>query len=270
VGNVRARESKTRFVTVAVGSGLLTGTLAGLVGLGGAEERIPFILYALKDSINDMIVANLMISFATSAVNFTLRARAGLVTEDALILGSAMILGSIAGAYLGSTLSHRVSERKLKALIAFVLSLVVARLVLDLVGGVGVPRVETPSTLELPLAALFGVAIGVVSGAVGVAGGEYRIPILVFVFGFGIKIAGTTSQFVSLPTVLVALYRHRAMGFMSRESIRLATTMGAASIVGAVVGTLVLLSSGERLVEVVFAILLVYTITRLTLELRTR
>lgn len=256
-----------RFVLVSVSSGLFTGILAGLVGLGGAEERIPFILYLLGASLNDMIVANLIISFATSAVNFALRAGAGLFTPGALTIGAAMILGSLVGAYVGSVLSHRVSERRLKAVIALVLTLVFARLVLDLAGGFSFPFEPLPQAVELPIAGFFGLLIGVISGVVGVAGGEYRIPVLVFLFGFGIKVAGTTSQLVSLPTILVALYKHRAMGFVKPESLRIAAAMGAGSVLGAVIGTLILLSSGEKIVEVVFALLLFYTVSRLVLEL---
>ncbi len=260
--------TKRRFVLVSVSSGLFTGVLAGLVGLGGAEERIPFILYALRASLNDMIVANLIISLATSSVNFSLRAGAGLFTPHALTIGAAMILGSLVGAYVGPVISHSVSERRLKTVIAFILSLVVARLALDLSGGVSFSFEPISQAVELPIAGFFGLLIGVISGAVGVAGGEYRIPVLVFLFGLGIKVAGTTSQMVSIPTILVALYKHRAMGFVKPESLKIAVAVGAGSVLGAVIGTLILLSSGEKIVEVIFALLLFYTVSRLVLELR--
>jgi hypothetical protein len=164
VVGLESRRRDARFVLISLGSGLFTGVLAGLVGLGGAEERIPFILYPLKAPLHDMIVANLIISFATSAVSFTLRLGAGLVTVDALTIGAAMIVGSLAGAYAGSVVSHRLSERRLKAAIALILSLVVARLVLDLLGGVSFSFGSIRPALELPVAAFFGLLVGVVSG----------------------------------------------------------------------------------------------------------
>jgi len=267
---VESGRTDARFVLISLGSGLFTGVLAGLVGLGGAEERIPFILYAIRVPLNDAIVANLIISFATSAVNFTLRVQAGFVTLDAITIGAAMIVGSLMGAYAGSVLSHRLSERRLKAAIALILSLVVVRLVLDLLGGVSFSFGSIPSILELPTAAFFGLLVGVISGAVGVAGGEYRIPVLVFLFGLGIKVAGTTSQLVSLPTVIVALWKHKAMGFVTREGLRVAAAMGTGSVVGAAIGSVILVSSSGKIVELVFILLLLYTIARLLLELRTR
>ena len=237
--------------------------------MGGAEERIPFILYALRTPLNDAIVANLIISFATSSVNFTLRVQSGLVTPHALTIGAEMIVGSLVGAYAGSVLSHRLSERRLKAALTLILSLVVARLLLDLLGGVSFSFGSIPPVLELPMAAFFGLLVGVVSGAVGVAGGEYRIPVLVFLFGLGIKVAGTTSQLVSLPTISVALWKHRRMGFVTRGGLRLAAAMGTGSVVGAIIGTVILVSSSGKIVELVFVMLLLYTIVRLTLELLT-
>ena len=60
---------------------------------------------------------------------------------------------------------------------------------------------------------LFGLAIGVVSSLLGVAGGEVIIPTLVFAYGADIKTAGTASLLISLPTVAVGIARyarHRA------------------------------------------------------------
>ena len=91
---------------------------------------------------------------------------------------------------------------------------------------------------------------------------------LVFIFGLGIKVAGTTSQLVSIPTILVALWKHRMMGFVTRGGLRIAAAMGTGSVVGAVIGTVVLVSSSGKIVELVFALLLLYTILRLTWELR--
>jgi uncharacterized membrane protein YfcA len=259
-----------RYAVISVLSGFLTGVLAGLVGLGGAEERIPFILYALKEPLYDMVVANLIISFATSGLNFALRARAGLLSLDALVISIAMIAGSIPGAYLGAWFSHRVSERKLKGFIAFVLSLVVARLVSDFFLRTPNVPLNLPFYYEMILSIFFGFVIGNISGSIGVAGGEYRIPVLLFIFGFPIKIAGTASQLVSLPTIAVGLLRHRNLGFITKRSLTLALLMGGPSVVGVFVSLKLLLTSGEDLIRLVFALLLSYTIIQLILELRNR
>ncbi len=257
-----------RQILLAASSGFFVGVLAGLVGLGGAEERIPFILYGLKVPLYDMVVANLIISFATSGFNFALRAGAGFFPASVLYLTLAMIVGSLVGAYVGAAMSHRLSERKLKALMAFVLSLVVVRLSADIFRIIAPPLAPLPTYSQYPLAALFGMLVGIIAGNIGVAGGEYRIPVLLYAFGLSIKVAGTTSQLVSLPTVLVALLKHRSQRPFSRRALVLSAAMGIPSLAGVALSAVLLLSLSEELIRSIFAIILLYTIIRLLLELR--
>jgi uncharacterized membrane protein YfcA len=53
-----------------------------------------------------------------------------------------------------------------------------------------------------------GVAIGAVAALMGVAGGELLIPTIVLLYAVDIKVAGSLSLVVSLPTMLVAFARH--------------------------------------------------------------
>jgi len=55
---------------------------------------------------------------------------------------------------------------------------------------------------------LAGVGIGVVAALMGVAGGELLIPTIVLLFAVDIKIAGSLSLVISLPTMLVAFARY--------------------------------------------------------------
>ena len=50
--------------------------------------------------------------------------------------------------------------------------------------------------------------IGVVAAVMGVAGGELLIPTIVLLYGIDIKLAGSLSLAVSLPTMLVAFARY--------------------------------------------------------------
>jgi uncharacterized membrane protein YfcA len=53
-----------------------------------------------------------------------------------------------------------------------------------------------------------GFAIGVVAALMGVAGGELLIPTLILLFGADVKLAGSLSLAVSLPTMLVGSARY--------------------------------------------------------------
>jgi uncharacterized protein len=253
-------------VAASVGYGSFTGLLAGLVGLGGAEERIPFLLYYLRLPLEDMLVSNLLISFATSGLNFAVRINGGIWSLNAAYVSAAMIVGSIPGAYAGALLSHRASKRTLKRFIALLLSFVIARAVYGIVFIPGGSGQATISTLDLVLSGISGLGVGIISGSAGVAGGEYRIPILTYLIGLPIKIAGTASQLVSLPTIAIAVWRHQRLGYLTRRSLVAAAMLGIPSVVAASLTGLLVAGLPTFYVELLFIAILGYTIFRLVSE----
>jgi uncharacterized membrane protein YfcA len=83
-----------------------------------------------------------------------------------------------------------------------------------------------------------GFGIGVVASIMGVAGGELLIPTLVLLFGVDIKLAGSLSLAVSLPTMVVGFARYsqdQAFGIL-RTHKRFVLAMAAGSIAGAAIG----------------------------------
>src|SRR6476620_3740948 len=83
-----------------------------------------------------------------------------------------------------------------------------------------------------------GLVVGAISSLLGVAGGEFIIPILVFMFGADIKTAGTASVLISIPIVLTGVTRHWLNGHYRSQSmlVYLALPMAIGSIFGAVIG----------------------------------
>ena len=106
----------------------------------------------------------------------------------------------------------------------------------------------SPHRLSLAPAALIaagvvaGLLIGIVAAIMGVAGGELLIPTIVLLYGVGIKVAGSLSLMVSLPTMLVAFARYsRDVSFVVlRRHARLVAVMAAGSVTGTVAGGLLL------------------------------
>ena len=78
------------------------------------------------------------------------------------------------------------------------------------------------------------VRIGVVASLMGVAGGELLIPTLVLLFAVDIKLAGSLSLAVSLPTMLVAFARYSRDGSFAvlGGNRRFTLVMAAGSIIG--------------------------------------
>jgi uncharacterized protein len=83
--------------------------------------------------------------------------------------------------------------------------------------------------------AVIGIAVGLVSSLLGVAGGELLIPALILVFGADIKTAGSASILISLGVVLIGLWRHWRAGTipLGRGAQRITTAMTGGSIIGA-------------------------------------
>ena len=72
----------------------------------------------------------------------------------------------------------------------------------------------------------------------GVAGGELLIPTLVLLFGVNIKLAGSLSLAVSLPTMIVGFTRYsRDRSFIVlRQNWAFVVVMAAGSMIGAAIG----------------------------------
>jgi uncharacterized membrane protein YfcA len=214
------------------------GTAAGLIGVGGGEFRIPILLYVLGLSVITAVAVNLLVGLLTVAVSFLRRFQLGLLNEHAVNIALVMSLGSIIGAYIGALLTGKIPEKPLKKILAIFLVIVGLKIGLE-------PFIHTSPLLfhftldalqEAALAILVGLIIGVISGTLGVAGGEFRIPALIYLFSFDIIIAGTASLLISIPTVAMGFVKHHQMGHTNRNATIVAIIMGVGSILGALVG----------------------------------
>jgi uncharacterized membrane protein YfcA len=128
---------------------------------------------------------------------------------------------------------------------------------------------EAPSGLALsyltsiPLAAVLGALIGTVCGALGVAGGELRIPAFMYVFNMPIKTAGTASLLVSIPTVATGAFKHARMKHVSRGVVLICVAMAIPSAVGALIGGRLALAAGEAFLKALLGIILLLATVRI-------
>jgi uncharacterized membrane protein YfcA len=254
-------------VSAALFFGFVMGIAAGLIGVGGGEFRIPILLYILGLSVVTAVAVNLLVGFLTVVGAFLKRFQLGLLNERAVNIAIAMSLGSIVGAYLGALLTDKIPEKPLKKILAVFLVVVGLKIGLE-------PFIQTPPlpfqfTLgaleEIVLAVFVGAVIGVISGTLGVAGGEFRIPILIYIFNFDIILAGTASLLVSIPTVAVGFLKHRQMGHTNQGATIMAIIMGVGSIFGALIGgTYAAIIDRDILKVLLGAILILATVRMVT------
>ena len=98
--------------------------------------------------------------------------------------------------------------------------------------------VPAGATFHLSAGFALGIIIGLVSGILGVAGGELLIPTMMFIFGADIKTAGTASIVVSVCVVTSGLWRYWQSGAMETRlgARRIVSAMSAGSLIGAALG----------------------------------
>jgi uncharacterized membrane protein YfcA len=244
------------------------GLLGGLIGLGGAEFRLPVLAGVFGYAARRAVALNLAISLVTVVSALLIR---GGTLSFAPLLGLlpvivAMIAGAVSAAYVGTALVHRVSERLLERIILVFLVVIGVALIVEAFLPQDMPALLPDSLLiRIVAAAVFGLAVGLVSSLLGVAGGELIIPTLVFAFGAGIKTAGTASLLISLPTVAVGVLRHRRLGsFADRADLtQTVAPMGAGSVMGAVVGGFLVGVVPASVLKLVLGVILIGSAVRI-------
>lgn len=228
-----------RQLILAFVAGTLVATLAGLIGLGGAEFRLPLLIGVFGFVALEAVVLNKAISLIVVAAALLFRSRSVPISE--IVSHSSVVLtlvgGSLFGAWFGADLATRLSHRALYRVIA-VLLLGIALLLLTVheqSAGVQPLLIGTAQTI---VGVSAGFVIGVVASFLGVAGGELLIPSLVLLFGVEIKLAGSLSLAVSLPTMIVGFTRYsrdKSFAVLTRHR-GFVLAMAAGSIVGALFG----------------------------------
>jgi uncharacterized membrane protein YfcA len=254
-------------------AGAAVGTMGGLIGLGGAEFRLPLLVVLLGYATRDAIGLNVLLSLVT--VSFSLGFRllaAGLAPlndhADALL---ALTIGSIAGAWMGVAIGRRLATRALIRVAAVLLMVLAVVMVLHAFDGSFDITAAQPQPWRAPVATLAGILIGIVASLLGVAGGELLIPALILIYALDAKTAGTIALAISLPTLLISLARWRhARGDwrLWRSNATLLIWMGAGSIAGAAIGTRLLGLVDARLLGLLLAALLAYSALHLARHAR--
>jgi len=146
----------------------------------------------------------------------------------------ALITGAVIAAWAGTALFGRLSDVWLERMIlALLLVIGVALIVEGFLPGGAPALLPASSVVWIVAGVTFGLAIGLVSSLLGVAGGEIIIPTLVFAYGVDIKTAGTASLLISLPTVAFGIARYaRQRAYTSHTFVETVAPMGVGSVIG--------------------------------------
>jgi uncharacterized protein len=230
--------AQERSLTAAFSGGAVIGTLAGLIGLGGAEFRLPLLIGAFRFAALQAVILNKAMSLVVVAFALPFRTTAvpfGDVAANWPIVVN-LLAGSLLGAWFGAGWAIRLATKGLYRVLAALLLLIAVVLLFG--HETSAPDALLSGMAQAATGVLAGFAIGIVAALMGVAGGELLIPTLILLFGVDVKLAGSLSLVVSLPTMIVGFARYsRDCSFIVLgENLRFVLLMAIGSIAGAFVG----------------------------------
>lgn len=249
-----------RTLLTALSAGAAIGVLGGLIGLGGAEFRLPLLVTVFGFIALEAVIVNKAISLIVVASALAFRSTT-IPVETVLDHGSIVInllAGSLVGAWMGADLATWLATATLYRVIAVLLVLIA--LVLAFAHDPSSPAEPIAhGAAPVALGLVAGFAIGVIAALLGVAGGELLIPTLVLLFGADIRLAGSLSLAVSLPTMLVGFVRYsRDQSFAVLGANRaFVLAMAAGSVIGTYMGARLLPILPDALLVPILAIILV-------------
>lgn len=200
---MKADAHVTRGPVRAFAAGGVIGVLGGLIGLGGAEFRLPLLVGLFRFPPLEAIILNKAMSLIVVATALIFRSGTISFSEIGahwpIIVN--LLTGSIVGAWFGAGWATRISAGALHRIIGILLVLIALILAFghDLTGG---HPIFGDAMLRIAAGVIAGFAIGIVASLLGVAGGELLIPTLILLFGLDVKLAGSLSLAISLPTMI--------------------------------------------------------------------
>ncbi|WP_288092128.1 sulfite exporter TauE/SafE family protein [Thiomonas sp.] len=226
---------------------LAIGLLGGLVGLGGAEFRLPVLVGLFGLATLQAVIANKALSLLVVGVAIVARLHAVplavLLPHWPVVLN--LLAGSLLGAWWAAGWAMRLPRKTLDGVLLVLLILLACTMAAEQVFGLralpNLAQILSPwGHAALGIAA--GLVIGLFAAVMGVAGGELLIPTIVLLWGLELKLAGSLSLLVSLPTMIVgfARYRESAAFAVLRTHRALLLSMAAGSLLGALLGGLLL------------------------------
>lgn len=208
---------------------LVMGLTLGLLGGGGSILAVPILVYLVALESKVAIATSLLVVGATSAFALIPHARAGnVVWNTGLVFGTF----GMAGAFVGGLLAQYVPDAILLG--GFALLMFGAGLAMLRKKRAHAPGEDTPPPATLPIIAIEGLVVGVVTGLIGAGGGFIIVPALVLMGGLDMKKAVGTSLFI-IAIKSVAGFA----GYMTHVEVEwgLAAGFVAASVTGAFIGS---------------------------------
>lgn len=211
---------------------LVIGVTLGMLGGGGSILTVPVLVYVMGFEAKDAIAMSFPVVGTTSLVGAVGHWRAGnLDGRAAAAFAPLAMLGALGGARLASHVSGTFQ------LVLLATVMIAAGLLMLRESGRFADDGDSPppaGTAQRLVLAVTGLAVGVLTGLVGVGGGFLIVPALVLLAGVPIRRAVGASLIVISLSTLTGLAAHQEQATISWSVVALFTMM---AVVGTVAGT---------------------------------
>ncbi|WP_457590610.1 sulfite exporter TauE/SafE family protein [Geoglobus sp.] len=242
-------------VIALIVTGLIAGTLGGLLGIGGCVIMLPSLVflfgYPLPIAIGTTITA--VILTATSGAIGHIRMR----NVDYSTAKIVAVSGAV-GAAIGSIIFFYIANQLwlLNFILGFAFLYVSLRMIYE--GTVKREMPEKPGS-KVPgsgaAKAAVGFFIGIITGIVGLGGGYALVPSFIYLLGSAVKIAVGTSlaSFISMAVVSGALKLYQGV-----VDVVAAICLGVGTIIGAQAGARLVKAIPPWVIKAVFGFVFLY------------
>ena len=218
---------------LAILFGAAIGVAVGTLGGGGSVLAVPVLVYLLGEDLPDATTAGLAVVAAGALAGAARHALAGRVCWRHAV---SFTIAAVPGIALGTLAGDALPDALL--LIAFALVMLAAARSIWLRSEREEPdpgrAADACPPLRLPRDALAGIAVGFVTGFLGVGGGFLIVPALAVGLAFTLRTAVGTSLAIITATSALSLAAHLAAGREVDVPVTLAMAIACAA--GAVLG----------------------------------
>jgi len=260
-GALSTEESTDRRIDAAIGA--IGGFAGGLLGVGGGFVMVPLqVIWAKRSqhqATGTSLAAILPIAIVAAATYYFGRTS----PQTDLTVAFFLAVGGVVGAFIGSLVARRISDRALSMIVAILLVAVGLKEVYDALIGAAPHLVGTAvpalSPTDYAVITAGGFVVGIVSGLAGVGGGILIVPLLSLGFGIGQRVAQGTSLVAILPTSAIGALTHHRSGDVN---LRAAMWMGLAGVPAALAGSALALWLPQRVLGGLFGLFLVFAAAR--------
>lgn len=237
--------------------GLVAGLFSGMFGIGGGILIVPALTMLAGFSQKLASGTSLAAIVPLSLVGVSSYATSGNLSLVGAIL---IALGALGGAQIGTWLLDRLPVRILKLIFSLFIVIAIVSLFLVVPSRDAILAITWLSALAL---IVLGVAVGILSGLLGIGGGAIVVPSLMLLFGVSDLVAKGTSLLMMLPTALSGTWGNWRHG---NVNLKAAIAIGLPACVTTTLGTWVAHLIPPLAGNILFAVFLAFVALRMFLE----